>query len=66
MCAGDLYAARMRVESRHVTAALGVIAEVRRTQEWAEAALAACGFGKTMGEAVEVILNVVSPELADW
>ena len=40
-----------------------MIADVRRTHEWAEAALAACGFGKTMGEAVEVILNVVSPEL---
>ena len=41
---------------------LGVIADVRRTQGWAEAALADCGFGKTLGEAVEVILNVVSPE----
>ena len=61
-CAGDLYAARMWVESCHVTAALGVIADVRRTQGWAEAALAECGFGKTLGEAVEVILNVVSPE----
>ena len=60
MCAGDLHAARMRVESKHVTASLGVIADVRRTHEWAEAALAACGFGKTMGEAVAVILNVVS------
>ena len=59
MCAGDLYAARMRVESEHVTAALGVITDVRRTQGWAEAALAECGFGKTPGEAVEVILNVV-------
>ena len=27
MCAGDLYAARMRVESKHVTAALGPIWE---------------------------------------
>ena len=63
MCAGDMYAARMRVESEHVTAALGVIADVRRTQGWAEAALAECGFDKTLGEAVEVILNVVSPEL---
>ena len=62
-CAGDLYAARMGVDSSHVTAALGVITEVRRTQKWAEAALAECGFGKTLGEAVEVILNVVSPAL---
>ena len=62
-CAGDLYAARMGIEHKHVTAALGVIAEVRSTQKWAEAALAACGFGEAMGEAVEVILNVVSPEL---
>ena len=62
-CAGDLYAARMEVDGSHVTAALGVITEVRRTQKWAEAALAECGFGKTLGEAVEVILNVVSPAL---
>ena len=46
-CAGDLYAARMWVESCHVTAALDVIADVRRTQGWAEAALAEFGFGKT-------------------
>ena len=62
-CAGDLYAARMEVDGGHVRAALSVIAEVRRTQTWAEAALAECGFGKTLGEAVEVILNVVSPAL---
>ena len=48
-CAGDLYAARMWVESCHVTAALDVIADVRRTQGWAEAALAECGFGKNTG-----------------
>ena len=61
-CAGDLYAARMSVESGHVTAALEVIAGVRRTQDWAEAAMAECGFGATPGGAVEVILNAVSPE----
>ena len=62
-CAGDLYAACLGVESEHVAEALGMLAKVRGTQKWAEAALASCGFGTTTGEAVEVILNTVSPTL---